>query len=304
MTAVQSNGLTIEVESLGADDAPALLLIMGLGMQLLGWPDEFCEQLAARGFRVLRFDNRDVGLSSRIAWDRPVRLPLALAAFWLGLPVRAPYKLDDMAADAVGVLDALRIEQAHVVGASLGGMIAQVMAARHPQRVRTLTSIMSTTGYRRVSQSKPAAARALLSRPADPTDLQSVVDHLTRVFSVIGSPGYPADPVHLRQRIERSVRRAYDPKGTARQLLAILASGNRRALLGDIVAPTLVIHGADDPLVPLTAGRDTAEHIAGARLMVVDGMGHDLPAALYPRLVEAIAGHCTSASQEPLLGGR
>ena len=292
MPTARANGLSIEYESLGAADAPALLLVMGLGMQLYGWPDEFCQQLVTRGFRVIRFDNRDCGLSSKVPGPRPLRLRLALAASWLGLRVSTPYRLDDMAADAVGLLDALRIDRAHVVGASMGGMIAQVMAANHPGRVRTLTSIMSSSGNRRVSRSKPAAARALLSRPADPNDVQVVIDHLMNVYSVIGSPRYRPDPVLLRQRIARSVQRSYYPQGTARQLLAIMASGDRRKLLARIAAPTLVIHGADDPLVPVEAGRDTARHIAGARLLVIDGMGHDLPAPLFAEIVEAIAAHC------------
>ena len=291
MTTARCNGIDIEYESLGADDAPALLLVMGLSMQLHGWPDEFCRQLVERGFRVVRFDNRDCGLSSRIAWPR-VDVPRAVAASWLGMPVKAPYDLDDMAADAVGLLDALGIERANVVGASMGGMIGQVMAARHPQRVRRLVSIMSTTGNRRVSRGKPAAAQALLSRPADPRDPDSVVEHMLKVHSIIGSPRYPTDPAVLRQRFVRSVQRGYDRQATARQFLAILASGDRRRLLAQVAAPTLVIHGADDPLVPVAAGRDTAEHIAGARLLVIDGMGHDLPEPLFAQLVDAIAGHC------------
>ena len=292
MTAAHANGITIEYESLGAPDAPALLLVMGLGMQLLAWPDDFCEALVARGYRVIRFDNRDAGLSSRVGTRHRVNLPAALLRAWLRLPVKAPYRLDDMAADAAGLLDALGIERAHVVGASMGGMIAQVLAARHPQRVRSLVSIMSSSGNRRVSRSKPAAARALLSKPDDPNDADSVIEHLMRVYAVIGSPGFPTDRGELRARLAASVARAYDPPGTARQLLAIIASGDRRALLARITAPTLVIHGADDPLVPVAAGRDTARHIPGARLQVIAGMGHDLAPGLRPLLVEAIAAHC------------
>lgn len=288
---VRCNGVDIAYESIGDDDAPTLLLVMGLGMQLHGWPDGFCRQLAGCGFRVVRFDNRDSGLSTKIAWPR-VDVPRAVAASWLGMPVKAPYGLDDMAADAVGLLDALGIAQAGVIGASMGGMIAQVMAARHPQRVRRLVSIMSTSGNSRVSRGRPAAAQALLSRPADPRDPESVVAHMMKVHSIIGSPRYPTDPALLRERFVRSVRRGYDRQATARQFLAILASGDRRRLLAQVAAPTLVIHGADDPLVPVAGGRDTAEHIAGARLLVIDGMGHDLPEALFPQLVDAIAAHC------------
>jgi pimeloyl-ACP methyl ester carboxylesterase len=292
MTAVAANGITIEYESLGDPAAPAILLIMGMGMQLIAWPDMFCRGLVERGFRVIRFDNRDCGLSSKIRVRRQPSLVAALATSWLRLPVRAPYTLDDMAADTVGLLDALGVARAHVVGLSMGGMIAQLVAARHPERVLSLTSVMSSSGRRRVSQPSPDAKRALLDNRADPRDLASVVEHLVGVFGVIGSPGFPTDRELLREQISRSVRRGYDPAGVTRQLVAIIASGDRRRLLRTIRAPTLVIHGAEDPLVPVEAGRDTARHIAGAKLMVIEGMGHDLPPGLQPILVEAIAAHC------------
>jgi len=286
----------IEYESLGDARQPAILLIMGLGMQLTGWPDDFCRGLVARGYRVVRFDNRDCGLSGRTPGRKRSNLLLAMAAAALGLPVRTPYTLEDMAGDAVGLLDSLGIGRAHIVGASMGGMIAQVLAARFPQRVLSLTSIMSSSGNRRVSRPSSRARKALLSRPADPADAESVIDHLVEMFGVIGSPAYPTKPEELRQRVGHSVRRAYEPAGTLRQLLAVVASGDRRKLLRTIAAPTLVIHGASDPLVPLAAGRDTAQHIPGASLLVIDGMGHDLPAALLPRLVQAIADHCDRAA--------
>jgi proline iminopeptidase len=292
MTSVAANGLTIEYESLGDPAAPPILLIMGLGMQLIAWPEPFCQGLIDRGFRVIRFDNRDCGLSSRIRVRRQPNLVAALAAAWLRLPVRTPYTLDDMAADAIALLDALGVPRAHVVGLSMGGMIAQVVAARHPERVLSLTSIMSSSGRRRVSQPRPDAKRALLSKPADPGDLAGVVEHLVGVFGVIGSPAFPTDREALREQVSRSVRRGYYPAGITRQLVAIIASGDRRRLLRKIGAPTLVIHGAEDPLVPVEAGRDTARHIAGAKLMVIDGMGHDLAPGLQPILVEAIAAHC------------
>jgi proline iminopeptidase len=285
----------IEYESLGDPRHPAILLIMGLGMQLTGWPDDFCHGLVARGYRVIRFDNRDCGLSGRAPRGRRANLLLAMAAASLGLPLRTPYTLADMAGDAIGLMDRLGIERAHIVGASMGGMIAQVFAARFPQRVLSLTSIMSTSGNRRVSRPSREARKVLLSRPADSKDPESVIDHLVGMFGVIGSPGYPASREELRQRIGRSVRRAYDPAGTARQLLAVIAAGDRRKLLRSIRAPTLVIHGAADPLVPLAAGRDTARHIPGASLLVIEGMGHDFPEALLPRLVQAIAEHCQRA---------
>lgn len=284
--------LHIEYESLGDPSKPTVLLIMGLGMQLLGWPDEFCHGLVARGYRVVRFDNRDCGLSGRAPGKKRANLLLAMAAAALGLPVRTPYTLEDMAGDAIGLMDRLGIAHAHIVGVSMGGMIAQVLAARFPQRVLSLTSIMSSSGNRRVSRPSKPARKVLLSRPTDPKNTESVIDHLVEMFGVIGSPGYPSTREELRQRVGHSVRRAYEPAGTARQLLAIIASGDRRKLLRTISAPTLVIHGADDPLVPLAAGRDTAQQIPGASLLVIDGMGHDLPEALLPRLVQAIADHC------------
>jgi proline iminopeptidase len=284
--------LHIEYESLGDPAHPAIVLIMGLGMQLMAWPDSFCQALVARGYRVIRFDNRDCGLSGRAPGKKRANLLLAMAASALGLPVRAPYTLEDMAGDTVGLMDRLGIERAHIVGASMGGMIAQVLAAKFPQRVLSLTSIMSSSGNRRVSKPSKKARKVLLSRPADPKNPDSVIEHLVEMFGVIGSPGYPSTREELRSRIGHSVRRAYEPAGTARQLLAIIASGDRRKLLQTITAPTLVLHGADDPLVPLAAGRDTAQNIPGASLQVIEGMGHDFPEALMPRLAQAIAEHC------------
>ena len=292
MTSVAANGITIEYESLGDPAAPPILLVMGLGMQLIAWPESFCQGLVDRGFRVIRFDNRDCGHSSKIHVRRQPNIVAALAAAWLRLPVRAPYTLDAMAADTVGLLDALGVPRAHIVGLSMGGMIAQVAAAGYPDRVLSLTSIMSSSGSRKVSQPRPDAKRALLSKPSDPDDPESVIEHLAGVFGVFGSPAFPTDRHELRERITRSVRRGYHPAGVTRQLVAIIASGDRRRLLRKIAAPTLVIHGAEDPLVPVEAGRDTARHIDGAKLMVIEGMGHDLAPGLLPILVEAIAAHC------------
>jgi len=295
VTAIAANGITIEYESLGDPDAPPILLIMGLGMQLIAWPDKFCAGLVERGFRVIRFDNRDCGLSSRIRGMKQPRVIAALAAAWLHLPLRAPYALDDMAADVVGLLDALAIPRAHLVGISMGGMIAQEVAAKYPDRAASLTSIMSSSGNRRVLRPTRKARKALLSKPADPADAESIVRHLVGVLGVIGSPAFPTDEAELTAQVSRSVRRAHYPAGVTRQLVAIIASGDRRASLRKIVAPTLVIHGANDPLVPVEAGKDTARNIAGARLLVIDGMGHDLAPVLQPMLVEAIANHCHEA---------
>ncbi len=293
MPAVRANGLDIEYESLGDPADPAIVLIMGLGMQLIAWPDEFCQALVARGFRVVRFDNRDSGLSSRFKGRRTPNLMLALLAARLGLPVRAPYSLGDMADDTIALMDKLQIARAHVVGVSLGGMIAQVLAARFPERLFSLTSIMSSSGNRRVSKSKPDVLRVLLARPPA-RDLDAVIEHFVALFAIIGSPGFPTERGARREIMTRWVQRAYDPAATGRQFLAVVASGDRRRLLRGIAVPTLVIHGSDDPLVPLEAGRDTARNVPGAELMVIDGMGHDLPDPLLPVLAEAIVKHCRS----------
>lgn len=286
----------IEYESLGDPAYPAILLIMGLGMQLTSWPDAFCQALVQGGFRVVRFDNRDSGLSARAPAGRLPRVWRAVAASLLRLPLRIPYRLQDMAGDAIRVLDALQIQRAHVVGASMGGMIAQVLAAQFAQRVLSLTSIMSSSGNPRLPLPSRKARQALLGRPPNPHDVESVVNHLVQVFGVIGSPAYPEPEASMRERLRRNVKRAYDPEGTRRQLLAVIASGDRRALLRRITAPTLVIHGRADPLVPLAAGQDTAANVPGAKLLVIDGMGHDLPSPLLPRLAAAVMAHCSAAA--------
>jgi proline iminopeptidase len=270
------------------------VLVMGLGMPLVSWPDAFVDGLVTRGFYVVCFDNRDCGHSAKLAGGPPPNLPLAIGRALLRLKVRAPYALLDMAKDVTGLLDALGIARAHVAGVSMGGMIGQVMAARFPDRVTSLTSIMASSGNPRVSLGRPAALRAILRRP-DAHDVDSVVAHLVGVLGVIGSPGFATDPALVRGLCERVVCRGYHPAGTARQLLAILATGDRRTELAQVRAPTLVIHGTHDPLLPVAAGRDTAQHVPGARLLEIEGMGHDLPPALMPRIVDAIALHCRAA---------
>jgi pimeloyl-ACP methyl ester carboxylesterase len=302
VTTATVRGLELDYESFGDPAAPAILLIMGLGMPGVAWPDPLVDGLVAAGFRVIRFDNRDSGHSSKLSGPRNPKLRLAIARALLRLPVTAPYTLDDMAADTVGLLDALGVERVHLVGASMGGMIAQNIAALHPQRVASLTSIMSSTGNPnpRVALGKPRALHAILKRPASVADTDSLVEHYVRVYGVIGSPGFAVDADQLRDNLRRIVGRGFHPAGIARQLLAILASGDRRPLLGRIVAPTLVVHGRRDPLVPAAAGRDTAAHIRGARLEIVEGMGHDLPPGVQAILVERIAAHCRGA---PLAAG-
>ena len=299
MPVAPTNGLVLAYETRGDPAAPALVLLMGLGMPLVAWPDALVDGLAASGYRVVILDNRDCGHSEKLAGARRPNLPFAIGRALLRLKVRAPYALHDMANDVVGLLDALGIARAHVVGVSMGGMIGQVMAARLPDRVASLTSIMASTGNPAVSLGKPVALRVLLRRP-DPRDIDAVITHLVALFGVIGSPAFVTDPALLRGICERVARRGYYPAGTARQLLAILASGDRRRELEKVRAPTLVIHGTRDPLLPVAAGRDTARSIPGARLLEIDGMGHDLPPALIPRLVTAIAEHCRAADLDRL----
>lgn len=289
MSAVRANGIQIEYESFGSADAPVIVLIMGLGMQLTSWPDPFCQKLAAAGFRVLRFDNRDIGLSTYFD-DRGVpNMMWQFVKARIGMRVRGAYDLNDMAADTVSLLDALKIQTAHVVGASMGGMIAQQVAARHAARVRSLVSIMSTSGDRRLPPATREAQRALFGRPANPRDQRSVVDHYVRVFNVLSGPGFPTEPAELRARLERSVARSYHPQGVARQLVAVLASGDRSKDLAAIHTPTLVIHGDCDPLVLPACGEDTAAKIPGAKLRIIKGMGHDM--AAWPVLADEITAH-------------
>ena len=289
------SGLRIEYEDRGPADAPAIVLIMGLGMQMIAWPPAVVEGLLGRGFRVLRFDNRDVGLSGRVPGPRPVDVRAAAVRSMLGLKVHPPYTLEDMATDTVGLMRARGIERAHLVGVSMGGMVAQVLASGWPQHVLSLTSVMSSSGALRFRFHVSPATRALMRPPPRGATEEQLVDHLERVWRLIGSPELQPTRDALRTRLRNSLRRAYDPAGVARQLLAILASGDRRPLLRRIRVPTLVLHGDRDPLVPIAAGRDTAANVPGAVFHAIEGMGHDLPEALLPRLVDEIATHCERA---------
>ena len=292
---IGANGIRLEVEDHGPASGEPLLLIMGLGMQLVAWHEDFVQRLVERGFRVIRFDNRDIGLSHDFDHLGVPNLALQAMKLALGLPVHGPYTLADMAEDTVGLLDALGIRRAHVCGASMGGMVAQQLAARHPERVKSLTLMMTSSGARRLPGPSLRVRSAMLSRPASPGSFDSIVAHYVALYQLIGSPAYPAGDAWLQQRLAMSVRRSYRPRGAARQLAAIGADGDRSPLLGQIRGPTHVLHGLADPLVPVAAGRDLAARIAGARLELVEGMGHDLPVALWPRFVDAISATAARA---------
>jgi len=291
---VSSNGLDIEVDRRDVPGGTPLLMIMGLGMQLVAWPADLVSALAGHGLAPILFDNRDAGLSTRFDSAGVPNLMRAGILYSLRLPVRAPYSLTDMARDALGVMDALAIDRAHVLGVSMGGMIAQLMAANAPERVRSLNLVMTTSGARNLPGPSLRARGAMLSRPTG-RDFNALVEHALGIWSVIGSPGYPPDPPALRARVENVIRRAYYPEGLARQLMAVISSGDRSKLLGRISAPTLVIHGRDDPLVPAACGVDLSRKIRGARLEVIGGMGHDLPVPLAGRIAALVAENCRAA---------
>src|SRR4051794_13365896 len=276
-------------ETFGDPSDPAMLLVMGLGTQMLGWHEDFCAELAGRGFHVIRYDNRDVGRSTAL---REAPVP-SLAQLARRSKKAASYTLDDLADDGGGLLDVLGIDRAHVVGASMGGMIAQTIAVRHPQRVLSLVSIMSNTGARWSGQPKLATYRVLLGRP--PRERDAYIEHTVRAYRTIGSPDFERDEDDLRRIAGMSYDRGRNPAGAARQLAAIVASGDRRKLLKRITVPTLVIHGDKDPLVNPSGGRATAKAIPGARLLIIEGMGHDLPRGAWPRIIDAIAENAARA---------
>lgn len=294
MPNVKANEIQIEYDTFGDSSSPPLLLIMGLGAQMILWDEEFCEQLATKGHYVIRFDNRDIGLSTKLDEAGVPDVMAAMTAALEGKEVESPYSIDDMADDAVGLLDSLKIDKSHVCGASMGGMIAQVIAYRHPSRILSLTSIMSSTGNPELPQGKPEALAALTT-PA-PTEREAYIEHGVNLWQTIGSPGFPFDKERIRERTALSFDRCFHPQGLARQLVAILAHGNRKPALASVTAPTLVIHGADDPLVPVEGGKDTAEAIPGAEILIIEGMGHDLPQDAWSRIVNAITEHTHKVS--------
>jgi pimeloyl-ACP methyl ester carboxylesterase len=285
----QANGIELAYETFGEPNDPALLLIMGLGVQMIHWHPEFCQALADRGFFVIRFDNRDAGHSSKIDGGPAPNIMAAMA----GDASSASYTLEDMADDAVGLLDYLSVEATHVMGVSLGGMVAQTIAIRHPARVLSLVSIMSTTGARAVGQPRPDAIPALVT-PA-PTERAAYVEHAVRIWKMIGSPGFARDEEWIRQVAGEAYDRSFNPMGVARQLLAVIASGDRTEALGRVQVPTLVVHGREDPLIQLSGGEATAAAVPAAELVVIPGMGHDLPPDVWPTIIDGVVSNAERA---------
>ncbi len=291
MPQVSANDITIEYESFGETSNPVILLIMGLGMQLIAWPEQFCVELASRGYRVIRYDNRDTGFSTKFEDATTPSVASLIFRSMLRLPIRVPYTLRDMADDAAGLLDSLDVESAHIVGASMGGMIAQNLAAGHPRRVRSLTSVMSTSGHRSLPGADPLVTRHVFRTRPTGNDREAVIAHNMRTVELLGSPAYPVDADTRREMVSISFDRCYFPSGFSRHVAAIVKDGDRRSRLATITAPTLVIHGREDPLVPLAGGIDTANHIPGAQLEIIDGMGHNFPVELWPQIIGLITDH-------------
>lgn len=299
MTRIRANGIEIEAEEFGGKSNPAVLLIMGLSAQLTHWPTAFIEALVAEGYRVIRFDNRDIGLSEKMHEARALSPFMFIAAARLfGAQRLAPYTLHDMAADTVGVLDAFGIDSAHIVGASMGGMIGQLVAATYPARARSLTTIMSSTNNPALPKADPAVLKALFAKRPPAKTRDELIDRTVEAWGIIGTKDGGADPVEFRARIASNVDRCTYPAGVRRQMAATIATGDLRRWTRVIAAPTLVIHGAADPLVPVAGGRDIAGNIKGARLEIIDGMGHDLPPKHLPKLTELVAGHVRSAEEK------
>ncbi len=285
MPLIPAGSLQLETERFGPADAPAILLIQGLGTPLTRWPLSLCERLVAEGFQVIRFDNRDIGLSTQLD---SLGLPDLMGFFQGRRPPNPLYTLADMAADSIALLDALQIDKAHIVGASMGGMIAQLLAGLYPDRCRSLTSIMSSSGNPMLPPPTPAALQALFAPLPPGKDEASMVADWVRRQQVLMSPAYPTPEAELKAMFMAEYRRSFHPQGVARQLAALLTGGDRRSLLATIQAPTVVLHGEADPLIPVACGQDTAASIAGAELRTIPGMGHDFPTALMPEFAAAI----------------
>ncbi len=287
MPKAKANNIEIEYDTFGDPSSEPILLIMGLGYQMIRWRVDFCNQLADRGFFVIRFDNRDVGLSTKLEELGVPDIMKATFAIQKGESVEAPYTLEDMATDAIGLLDFLNIEKAHVCGASLGGFIAQIIAYKYPQRILTLTSIMSSTGNSKLPPAKPEALQILLT--PSPTEREAYIDLKVKQRRVLFGTGFPYDENDQRQIAAKSYDRSHYPQGYTRQLMASMVSGNRKLMVSTIKVPTLVIHGAEDPLMLVEHGKDTAEAISGAELLIIDGLGHTMEApGSWPQMIERI----------------
>lgn len=293
MTKAKTNNIEIEYDTFGTSSGKPLLLIMGLGSQMIVWPEEFCEALVKKGFYVIRYDNRDIGLSTKFTEAGVQNIMKVINAAQKGEKINSPYTLNDMADDAVGLLDHLKIEKAHICGASMGGMIAQTVAIRHPKRVLSLVSIMSSTGNPDLPQPKPQAMQALLT-PA-PKEREAYIKHIVNVGRILYGSGFPYDEELRKKFAGQAYDRSFYPDGLNRQLIAIMASGSRKSALQSVKVPTLVIHGGDDPLVPLEGGKDTANSIPNAKLLIIEGMGHSLPPETWPQIVDAITTNAKKA---------
>lgn len=291
MTTIQANNITLEYEETGAVQNEPLVLIRGLGTQLTNWSQAFIQGLAAQGFRVIYFDNRDVGLSEKF---ESAGMPDLLAIAQGNLPLAA-YTLDDMAADVIGLMDALQIQKTHIMGISMGGMIVQLLAGNYPDRILSMTAIMSSSGNPALPPLTPEAQQALMSQPENPDDRQSIIAHKVKILKFVESPGYPSIEEARLEEATTSYERSYYPMGVARQMAAIFASGSRVELLKTIQTPSLVIHGEADPLLPVVCSEDIAKHILQARLVTIPGMGHDMPEALNEHYISLITEHARIA---------
>ena len=291
-----ANGLRLAYDEFGDPSHPPIVLIMGLGAQMVAWPEVFCEGLAAEGFRVIRFDNRDIGLSQKIEIKKPVSLVQILLKQRLRIPFKVPYRLRDMCKDAIGLIDALELDKVHWVGASMGGMIAQLLASDYPERSLSLTSIMSTTGNPELPKTSLAVSKQMINRPTA-NNREAYLKHAMTTWGMIGSPDYPPAREALEAKIMRSLDRSYYPNGYRNQMAAIVECGDRRGALRKIKCPTLVVHGKADVLVPVEGGIDTAKNVPGAELKLISGMGHDLPRELIPRFIRYISAHARVANE-------
>ena len=283
---VKANNIDICYDTFGDKSKPTILLIQGFASQMIIWKEEFCRDLASKGFLVIRFDNRDIGLSTKME-NLPVPNPLSiLASLQKGEHPEVPYKLSDMAKDAVGLLDALQIQSVHIVGISMGGMIAQTIAIEHPERVKTLTSLSSTTSNPKLPQAKPEVQKILIIPP--PTDREKFIEGQLKIFKVLHGPRYSFPEEFIRERSAKVFDRNFYPTGSSRQFAAIFGSGSRNKALANLQIPTLVIHGDADPLIPVEGGKDTANAIPGAELIIIEGMGHTIPDEVRPQIIDAI----------------